>query len=164
MGYAIAEKYYERATDKRQAIQTLIELDYQDTTAVMALADASGYFDEPLAVYHQKYEQQRPRVVAIEGLTNGDGQVSPGLRQFTVVFSQPMDTSFRSTDYGPMGAEYSVAIERIVLATDSLRATYHLKPLLPGRRYQLVVGSGYRTASPVLPLVPYLIEFGTTVP
>ncbi len=43
VGYRIARSYYEGAADKRQALKTLIELPYDDVTAVKALVDRSGY-------------------------------------------------------------------------------------------------------------------------
>ena len=42
-GYRIARAYYDRATDKRQAIRDLIELPYDDFAAVRSLGVNSGY-------------------------------------------------------------------------------------------------------------------------
>lgn len=43
VGYRIAQSYYEGASDKRQALKTLIELPYDDAAAVQALMDRSDY-------------------------------------------------------------------------------------------------------------------------
>lgn len=48
MGYAICKAYYRQATDKRQAVKDIIELDLMDTTKVEAFLKRSGYYAGPL--------------------------------------------------------------------------------------------------------------------
>ncbi|WP_230482592.1 DUF2268 domain-containing protein [Sphingomonas sp. Leaf21] len=44
VGYRIAQRYYDAARDKKAAIRTLIELPYNDPTAIRAFTDRTGYF------------------------------------------------------------------------------------------------------------------------
>jgi len=47
IGYAICKAYYDNATDKKQAIKDIIELDYSSRMAVSAFLDQSGYYGNP---------------------------------------------------------------------------------------------------------------------
>jgi hypothetical protein len=47
MGYAICRAYYNRATDKQQAIKDIIELDYTSKDSVTSFLDKSFYYDNP---------------------------------------------------------------------------------------------------------------------
>lgn len=44
IGYSICKSYYERASDKKQAIKDMISLDYQNNAAVEEFLAKSGYF------------------------------------------------------------------------------------------------------------------------
>ena len=46
MGYTICISYYNRARDKKQAIKEIIELNYQDSIAVVDFLNRSGYYEE----------------------------------------------------------------------------------------------------------------------
>lgn len=46
VGYRIARRHYDAARDKKAAIKTLIELPYNDATAIRAFTDRTGYFRE----------------------------------------------------------------------------------------------------------------------
>jgi len=45
MGYVICKSYYELASDKKQAIKEIIELDYADSVAVKQFLNKSKYYD-----------------------------------------------------------------------------------------------------------------------
>lgn len=160
VGYAIAEKYYEQAADKKQAIKDLIELDYQNKEAVEALVDKSGYFSKPIAVLKKEYEESRPIVKGVQEFENGAQGVDPQLRQFTITFSKPMDTRFRSTDFGELGRDHYPKLDSITFSPDSTRATYYIQ-LEAGKRYQMLVEEGYRTRE-AISVKPYLIDFKTS--
>lgn len=159
VGYAIAEKYYEQARDKKQAIKDLIELDYQDQEAVEAFVDQTGYFSKPIATLKKEYEQNRPVVSAIRDFENGSQAVDPTLRKFTLEFSKPLDVRYRSTGLGELGRENFPTLDSITFAEDGRSVTYHIQ-LEPDKQYQLLLEEGYRTESAVS-LKPYLIDFKT---
>ncbi|HTE27099.1 hypothetical protein [Flavitalea sp.] len=47
MGYTICRAYYNRATDKQQAIKDIIELDYASKDSVTIFLDKSSYYSNP---------------------------------------------------------------------------------------------------------------------
>ncbi len=47
MGYAICKAYYDNAPDKKKAIKEIIQLDYNNRTAIAAFLDQSGYYGNP---------------------------------------------------------------------------------------------------------------------
>jgi hypothetical protein len=159
VGYAIAEKYYEQATDKKQAIKDLIELDYQNREEIEAFVDQTGYFSKPMAILKEAYEQSRPVVTGIQEFDNGSQQVDPGLRQLTIHFSKPLDTRYRSTGLGELGREHFPTLDSISFAEDGTSVTYHVQ-LEPATRYQLLLEEGYRTPK-AISVKPYLIDFRT---
>ena len=161
MGYAIAEKYYEKAPNKPLAIKELIELDYEHRDSIEAFVDRTGYFAQPIAELKATYEKSRPTVVEIQEFENGSTNVSPSLSQITLRFSQPMATRFRSTDYGPLGKEHFAAVDSITFSDDGNTVTYFIKGVEPNKKYQLLLEAGYRSKRGALPLVPYLVEFST---
>lgn len=159
MGYAIAEKYYGQAKNKKQAIKEMIEMDYKDRQAVELFVDKAAYLDKPVEALKLAFEKSRPSVISIDGLENGDQQVSPDLKQFTIEFSEPMDVRFRSTDLGELGKDHFPKDLTITFSEDGRKATYQVE-LERDKRYQLIVESGYRTKA-AIPLKPYQIEFKT---
>ena len=46
MGYTICKSYYNRSRDKKLAIKEIIELNYQDSIAVVDFLNRSGYYDQ----------------------------------------------------------------------------------------------------------------------
>ncbi|GJM34800.1 MAG: hypothetical protein DHS20C18_38010 [Saprospiraceae bacterium] len=160
VGYAMAEKYYEQATDKKQAIKDLIELDYQDQEAIEAFVDKTHYFDKSIEVLKREFEDSRPTVVNIVEFENGSQQVNPNLEQLTIEFSTPMDQNYRSTDFGELGKDHCPEIKTIKFNDEGTKATYFIN-LEPNKHYQMLVDYGYRTLN-AIPLKPFLIEFSTT--
>lgn len=159
IGYAIAQRYYERAADKQEAIKVLLALDYNDPEAIEAFVEETGYFPQPLATYKAAFRQKRPVVTGLEPDIQGQTGVDAGLRAFTVYFSEPLDTRFTSNDFGPGGRETLLPIDSVVFADEGRSAVLHTR-LQPGRTYELELSYGYRTTS-VVPLLPYLISFST---
>lgn len=59
VGYAICEKYYEKATHKKQAIKEMIELDYNNEIELGKFVDKSGYFTKPTSKLKKQFEKSR---------------------------------------------------------------------------------------------------------
>lgn len=159
VGYAMAQRYYEQRTDKAAAIATLIGLNCEDRAAVEAFADASGYLSRPIAELRTAFEASRPRVVRIAEFEQGSTTVDPQLSTITVHFDRPLNTNFRSTGHGPLGADHFPQVDHIAFAADGRSITYAVK-LKPGTRYQLQLEEGFRDQR-LVQLVPYVVEFGT---
>ncbi|MEZ5059236.1 MAG: hypothetical protein R2879_19545 [Saprospiraceae bacterium] len=92
VGYQIASRYYDAATDKKVAIKTLIEMDYEDEPAVEALVNSTKYFSGSLEDLYNNYESKRPKVVSISEFNSGSEGVDPNLNVITLNFSMPMNT------------------------------------------------------------------------
>ncbi|MEL7161093.1 MAG: hypothetical protein AAFN92_10060, partial [Bacteroidota bacterium] len=146
--YVRSVGYYEKATDKREAIRTLVELDYTDTAAVDRLIETSGFLSAPLAEFVVPYQADRPSVIGVER----QGAV------FALTFSEPMDPRWRNFQYGPGGAEKSLRFKEMKgFSPDSLTFTFETEPWPAGADRELIIGSGFRDAGGA-GLRPYLIE------
>lgn len=161
-GYAICERYYQKATDKQQAIRKMIELDYNQEQDLARFTDSSGYFTLPMAALKQQYEDHVPFVTRVEPAVNGATKVEPGIRQITVTFSCPMDKRYRGFDYGPAGETQVLKIGKVQgFSADGHSVTFEAR-LEPGRHYQLLLTSSFRSEEGI-PMKPYLIEWDTTL-
>ena len=162
VGYAIAEKYYEKAKDKKLAIKQLIELDSDNQVAIAKYVDSTGYFPKSVKKFEKDYEKNRPRVVNIKEFKNGDKNVSPGITRLTVEFSKEMQPPYRSFNFGPLGKENSIRIKNFLGFSENGKSiSLEIEPLEPNKRYQMELGSSFRDKTSVR-LKPYLIDITTT--
>jgi hypothetical protein len=160
VGYAICEKYYEKAPDKKKAISKIIELNYNDDKALQAFADQSGYFDQPVRLLKKQFEASRPTVISIHEFLNGGKNIDPNIKTLTVIFSKKMDKRFRNLILGPLGEENLLPVVSVQgFSEDGRSITYGIE-LKPGRRYQIVLNYQFRSVEG-FPLVPYLVDFTT---
>jgi hypothetical protein len=161
VGYAIAEKYYEKAKDKKLAIKEMIELDCNNPVLLAKYVETSDYFPKSVKTYEKKYEKNRPRVASIREFKNGDKNVSPGITRLTVEFSKEMQPPYRSFNSGPLGKENSIRIKNYLgFSEDGKSISLEIEPLEPNKRYQLEVGMSFRDKASVR-LKPYLIDITT---
>jgi len=162
IGYAIAERNYEKAKDKQLAIKEMIELDYNNPVLLARYVDKSGYFTKSVKTYEKKYEKNRPQVVRIREFKNGDKNVSPSITRLTVEFSKEMQPPYRSFDSGPLGKENLIRIKSFLgFAEDGKSISLEIEPLEPNKRYQMELGMSFRDKTSVR-LKPYLIDITTT--
>ncbi|MGC4035712.1 MAG: DUF2268 domain-containing putative Zn-dependent protease [Chitinophagaceae bacterium] len=108
MGYRICKSYYNNSTDKKKAIKNIIELNYSDTAAVEAFLNKSHYYREPLDKQALKnaFIKKQPELVRMLPLNDEDSVVADTVKEFTLVFSMPMDTTAFSMNYEERGKEY----------------------------------------------------------
>ncbi|MBF9239907.1 hypothetical protein I2I05_21120 [Hymenobacter sp. BT683] len=157
VGYALCQGYYERAGDKKGAIKTMIELDYNDEAALLAFVDQAGYFSQASAQLKAGFGAGRPRVL---GFTRGAGPaaVTPGRSTITLTFSSPMDPQYRNFELGPLGVDHLLRVQRFLgFSADGTTATVEVV-VQPNRHYQLLVGDGFRSRDG-RSLQPFLIDF-----
>ena len=159
VGYAMAKSYYDRSTDKSAAIATLIHLNCEDSAAVEAFADASGYLSRPIAELRAAFEAERPRVLRVAELESDHAPIDASLRTLTIHFDRPMNTQYRSTGHGDLGKDHAPEVTDISFAADGRSITYAVK-LMPGRHYQLKLEEGFRDER-LIQLVPYVVDFTT---
>ncbi|NIG57696.1 hypothetical protein [Chitinophaga sp. Cy-1792] len=161
MGYALCEKYYEQAKDKKAAIKSMIELDYNNDTLLYRFVDSSHYFAYPIAALKAAYEASRPGVTGISGLDKRfDGKVAPGKKTITIQFSQPLDPRFRNFEIGPAGEASLMKVQKVIGFTTNTSALIVEADLQPNKHYQLVIGEEFRTKESI-PLKKYLIDIQT---
>lgn len=159
VGYAIAEQCYEKATDKARAIAEMIELDYNNMEALYAYVNRSGYFDQTIKQLETEYEKNRPFVVSATPEKQGNSGDTLNYK-IKVVFSTPMDKRFRNFDFGPLGKDNSMMIKNFLgFSADSTTTEFEVQ-LKPNKRYQLVLGEGFRDLNGVS-IKRYLIDFKT---
>ncbi|AQY21048.1 hypothetical protein AB406_2343 [Riemerella anatipestifer] len=162
VGYKICEDYYNISTDKPQAIKEMIELDYNDESELIKFVEKSEYFDKPLNLYKEAFEKSRPKVESIDKIQNKSTSVQTDIDVLTIHFSQKMDTRFRNFQLGPLGEKNIIRIKDFQgFSEDGKSVSFGIEKLEPLKKYQIVVGSGFRNTEGI-PLIPYLIEFKTT--
>ncbi|NML23716.1 hypothetical protein HHL16_22740 [Pseudoflavitalea sp. G-6-1-2] len=160
VGYAICEGYYKKQKNKEKAISSIIELDYNNDTAIAAFVDQSGYFSEPLFALRKKYEAARPVVTGIKEFANGSTSIDTGIKQITIQFSAPMDTRYRSFDFGPLGESNVLKLVSLIGWSEDRKSVSFIVDLKPALRQQILLNYGFRTTEG-LQLVPYLIDIET---
>ncbi|MCB0559228.1 MAG: Ig-like domain-containing protein [Lewinellaceae bacterium] len=161
IGYELCERNFEKAADKPAALKRMIELDYTNEGEIEDFVDGAGFFSASLDELYQNFEASRPIVVSIAPFENGSQNVSPNVNQLRVAFSKELDQEFRNFDFGPLGQDHSIRIKEVIgFAEDGKTISFTIEKLLPNRRYQLTIGSGFRDEKGA-PLKPYLIDFKT---
>ncbi|MGL4596592.1 MAG: Ig-like domain-containing protein [Bacteroidia bacterium] len=162
IGYELCERFYEKEKDKNAAIKKLIELDYSNETEIENFVNGTGFFSASLDDLYQDFQDRRPTVVAIKPFENLAQNVSLKTNQITVVFSEPVNQTFRNFDFGPLGETAAVQIKKVVgYSEDGKSLTFEIENLEPNKQYQLKIGWGFRNLANV-PLKEYVIDFKTS--
>jgi hypothetical protein len=160
VGYAICQLYYLNAADKKQAIKTMIELDYNDEQALNRFVDQSRYFKQPVNTLHTLYEKDRPKVTNIVEIKNLADDVDPGIRVITIEFSAPMNTSVRGFEFGPLSESAALRVKRFIAFSEDGKSIKLEVEMKPSQRYQLLISDRFEDMEG-RSLIPYLIDFTT---
>lgn len=160
MGARIAEANYNKASDKKLAIKEMIELDYNNDTQIEDFVNKSGFLSDTVENLYQKFEENRPNVIAIKQFENGSQNVSSKTTEITLKFSKKMDNNIKSTGFGELGKDHFPKLLGIDFAKDGLSVTYKVK-LEKNKRYQILLENGYRTEDEI-PLKSFLVDFKTS--
>lgn len=158
-GYAICEKYYSKASDKKAALKEIIELDYNDTDKLEQFVDKSGYFEKPVKHYKAVFESKRPIITSIS-YGNPQQKIKAGPVKITVTFSLPMNKNSRNFELGPLGENNLLKLKKAEFSTDGRSMSLEANTEA-GKQYQLELGYQFRSMDN-LPLKPYLIDFTTS--
>jgi len=162
VGYKICKEYYNASEDKQKAIEQMIKLDYNDEKKLIEFVEKSNYFSKPLKTYKEVFESKRPSVISLGEIENKSMNVKTNIETLTINFSQKMDTNFRNFQLGSLGEENVVRIKEFIgFSKDGKSISFLIEQLEPLKKYQIIVGSGFRNTQGI-PLTPYLIEFNTT--
>ena len=161
VGYAICEKYYSIATDKKLAIKNMIELDYNNQDSLIKFVEGTKYFDKSLSIYKDEFEKSRPTILRIEPFKNGQQDISSSIRTVTFFFSERMSKISSDFDIGPIGDKNVMWLQkRIGFSEDGLSFSIEIKPLETNKQYQLLVTDAFLNKAGI-PLKPYLINVRT---
>lgn len=159
MGYAICRSYYQQATNKKQAIKEMIELDYNNDRAVVAFTNKARFFSESVEQLYDQHERRRPIVTAVHPINGQDSLVDASVKEIQIEFSTVMAHN-TGTDYGSGGKEQFPVVGQPGFSADKRSYTY-LVDLQPGRTYSFkVTGGGFRSKEGYL-LKDYEVKFRT---
>lgn len=160
IGYSISEKFMQQSIDKNAATKQLIELDYNNEREIEKIVDGSKIFPVKLEQMWVDYNEQRPTVISVVPLGDKSQKIKPGMLQYSIRFSEEMDTNFRGFDFGPLGEDYVYELSKIIGWSEDQR-TFSLEiKLKPNKKYQTLISSNFRNKKGFR-LMPFLVEFET---
>jgi len=160
VGYAISDKYYQNADDKKQAIKDLIEVDYQDNDAVANFVDQTHYFEDSVVDAKKEFESKRPQIIDIQTFKNNSKEVDPSIKTITATFSEPMSKETRGFEYGPLGEEHVLRVQKFIGFSEDGKSVSFEVEMEPNKKYQLEL-SHWFTNEAGIPMKPYLIDIET---
>jgi len=162
IGYAICEIHYNQETDKKKAIKSIIELDYNNEDQVEHFVDKTQYFSEPLEKLFQNFENIRPEVVDVKigDYKNGSKNIPTSSNTIALTFSEPMDKNYRNFDFGPLGESAITPFKSMIGFSEDGKTLRFKVNLKPKNHHQLLIGNGFRNVEGI-PLKPFLIDFNT---
>jgi len=161
VGYQMCENYYQQATNKKDAIREMINLDYSNETEIEEFVKTSNYLSEPLEQLYEKFQSKRPTVINIKQFKNKGENVSPSINEITIEFSEPLNGYNTGVDLGDLGraAFPKGSIEGRTWGKENKSWTLPVS-LEANKKYQILISNNFRTNTGI-PLKPYLIEFKT---
>ncbi|MFT5167828.1 MAG: hypothetical protein ACI8P3_003066 [Saprospiraceae bacterium] len=160
IGFQIASLYFDAASNKKAAIKTLIELDYSDESEVEKLVNSTNYFSNTLDEMRKNYESTRPEIVSISEFSNNSKNINATLREITINFSKPMNKETRGFDFGPLGEDNVLRVQKVIgFSKDGKSFSFEVK-LEENKQYQSLVTNRFQSISG-FPLKPFLIDFKT---
>jgi hypothetical protein len=161
MGYIICKAYYNNHTNKKQAIQDIIELNYADESRVVAFLSASQYYPEAINKDDllKQYAQKQPVITSISPAINDKTDVQTILTELTFNFSEPMGKGI-SINLGEGGKEHFPITGVVGFGADAKSFTVKLS-LQPRKKNDfLVTGRSFRSQAGY-PLKEYKVNFST---
>lgn len=163
VGYAICKKYYEQSSDKKSAVKEMIQLDYNNESDLMNFVDRSKYFPKLLKLYKMEFEENQPKVLSVSPIKNGSKNIKPGIIQYSINFSQEMDTNFRRFDYGSLGETAIYKFKKLIGWSNNNQTLTLEIEVEPNKKYQVLIADGAKGFKNKQGIVikPYLFEFET---
>jgi hypothetical protein len=161
IGYEMSERYYNKADDKKKAIQELIELDYNNPIQFAQWVDSTGFLPLTVKEIGDKYESLRPTIKRIKEFKNGSPKVSPKLKSLTIEFSEPMSQCCRNLDTDTTAGVQQLPIKSFKgWSKNNTLFTIELQDLKPNTTYGLTL-LNFVKEDGGNPLAPYTIRFKT---
>jgi hypothetical protein len=107
-----------------------------------------------------RFEELKPRVVAIAPFNNGAQDVDPNLTQLTITFDKPLNTTGYSMNFGPSGKEH-YPVEKVIGFNETGSAITLQIKLKPDWEYEFVLTGLSFKSKDGYPLQPYSVKFKT---
>jgi hypothetical protein len=160
IGYAICERYYNKASDKKRAVYEMINLDYKNEKQIEKFIDGTQFFSQPINILYNDFEKRRPVVLSVNEFKNNSQQVNPNITHITLNFSAPLNKEMRGFEYGPMGEKALLRVKNFVgFSEDGKSATIEVE-LMPKKRYQLLISNRFESLDGTS-LKPFLVDIKT---
>ncbi|MGE8555462.1 MAG: hypothetical protein ACN6OB_16200 [Chryseobacterium jejuense] len=107
VGYVISKRYYENSADKKAAIKTIIELDFNSEGGVLQFLAASDYFEDKKSAeqIRSEYKDHQPQLTKIIEFENGSQNVNVDTKKIQIIFSKPMNEKI-SINFSKNGKEH----------------------------------------------------------
>lgn len=159
VGYEFAQRYYQNAQDKSQAIADLLHIDYSQPQQVDSLINSTQIFSRPVSELRTKDAAKRPKIIS-SSVSNSDTLLPTDLPQLlTFQFAENMKNHRIDVFYGPQGEDAFPEITNQTWNQDS--TSYQLEVRLqPDMQYQFVIQSHFASTSEI-PMMPYTVAFST---
>ena len=140
VGYEICKSYYNNFSNKQQAIQDIIELNYEDTNAVENFLSKSGWYKEEInkRMLIEEYKKNQPDITGIDPFKNGDLNVSSEIKEIKINFSKEMQPSGYSFSYSDKGKSFYPDFKVKGYENDNQTLVLQVN-LKPGKEYEFVI-------------------------
>ena len=162
IGYSICDIFYESHSNKKEAIKTIIELDYNNEKQIEEFVNGTNFFSAPLQKLNETFERKRPQVVnvSIGGKENERVDVAANENTIVLTFSEEMDKRYRNFELGPLGEKALMPFKELIgFSEDGMQFSYKAS-LKSNHHHQMLIGNGFRNLEGI-PLKPFLIDFKT---
>lgn len=111
------------------------------------IVEAYKKYADNMDKYAEEINSEKPKVVSIEGITNGDTGVDTTLKTISVTFDKPLLGRGYSINYGNKGKDAFPKIEKTTYANDNKTIILTVS-LESNKEYQLVLtGLAFRSSS-----------------
>ncbi|MFT5437355.1 MAG: hypothetical protein ACI840_002009, partial [Ulvibacter sp.] len=101
-----------------------------------------------------------PEIVSISEFSNNSKNINATLREITINFSEPMNKETRGFDFGPLGEDNVLRVQKVIgFSEDGKSFSFEVK-LEENKQYQSLVTNRFQSISG-FPLKPFLIDFKT---
>lgn len=159
VGYEFAQRYYQKATDKTQAIADLLHIDYNQPQQVDSLINSTHIFTQPIDQLRAEDASKRPKIIS-SSVSDSDTLVPSDLPELlSFQFAENMKNHRIDVFYSELGEEAFPEIIGQNWSEDS--TTYQLEVRLqPNTHYQFLIQSHFASTSEI-PMIPYLVDFST---
>lgn len=161
IGYAIAEIHYQKSKDKDKAIRELIELDYDNKDKVDSLIDASNFFTKTIRELRFQDKKLRPTAKLIMPPNEKLETLNPNTTRISFEFSEALNGYNTGVNYGEMGDKAFPNIINANWSEDGKIWSLEVQ-LEENHQYQFYLTENFRNETGI-PLIPFLVEFKTTL-